>query len=146
MAKSAFDVAALLDVLCEGQTAFVRDLENYGKPLRIGVSDATPFPMLDAEGQDLFRQAASELGDVVKHAGIYVDGHLELFQEEDQCPMNLFRVNQRSDWDQYLAECSGEIRSLRDLIAWHDAHPVSPSSVLTSLPYSHVVPMCRPAC
>lgn len=131
MGKTAFDIAALLDVLVDEPTSFVNDLlqDNTSatktKPLAIGISDITKFPTIDSEGIDLFNQAAGMLGDtVVKETGIQIDGLLEIDQDEERAVCQLYKIHQRDDWARYLEGCEGEIKTLGDLVDWHDAHPV----------------------
>lgn len=126
MGKTAFDIAALLDVLYDGPFSLVDEMGGgMEKALRIGISDITTFKDIDDEGVNLYYQAAAALGqDVVKQSGVLIDGHREITEEPNLAVELMYRIHQRADWETYLGKCEGNIRTLEQLVAWHDAHPV----------------------
>lgn len=124
MGKSAFDIAALLDILIPVKPLPYLSFLEETTSMSIGAAGASSIAMTDEE-RSLYREAIDMLGDSVKCTDIYIEGHKELHQNFTDA--KTYRETQRKDWKRYLGGCEGDVKTLDDLVAWHHANPVSPS-------------------
>lgn len=122
MGKSAFDVAALLDVLAPRPISYLQGLSFDTPAIAIGVADDINFED-DEDGKRLFREASDLLGELVKCTDVYVEGHLEM--KKSKYTSDTYELTQEADWKEYLGGCEGDLHSLGNIVAWHEAHPVS---------------------
>lgn len=116
-------MAALLDVMATEPSSLLEYLKSDVQPT-IAVAGYDRFPPMDPEEVHLFHEAARLLGGVTKHRDSYIEGHLELDQDQALAIGQAYKVHQVEAWNRYLANCDGRIRSLADLVAWHQANPV----------------------
>lgn len=70
----------------------------------------------------MYEEVVQHLGDMVKKSMVEMENLMEL--DKEWYVIQLFNVWQRKEWDRYLEGVDGPIRSLQDLVAWHEAHPV----------------------
>lgn len=123
MGKSVFDIAALLDVLAPGPVSYLDTLSSNQVKVSIGVADPTQFIKDDnGDGQRLFKEASELLGGLVKCTDIYIEGHKEMAKQG--YTTQVYKAAQRDNWREYLGGCEGDIHSLGDVVAWHEANPV----------------------
>lgn len=142
MGKSAFDVAALLDIIAPGPTSYLQSMSKSPTDIAVGAGDDTMFT-IDDEERIMYREAVKLLQNFIKCDDIYIEGHNEMAEQDYGSAT--YKATQRAEWKEYLEGCEGDLRTLSDVVDWHEAHPVgnsfsSPSMTSTEPASGTVLP------
>lgn len=116
MGRSAYDIALHLDVL-SGKTSLTAALESEAVPT-VGVHDAKARP---SEEEELLVQVFTKWPGRITW-GIRLD-HFHTLVDNEDVPAT-YCQGSREAWSGYLANTDGPLRSLEDIVDWHDQHPV----------------------
>ena len=130
--KSVKDVAYLLDVLLPGRS-FLDTLhqsdESGSGPVKIGVSNER-FEEITPEDQDMFSHAQRLLGHMVVEEDVRVELHKEVKESGGGFVAGVtLQSGLAPALEAYLDDTEGPMRTLQDIVNWHDQHPVCPSPI-----------------
>lgn len=128
MGKSVSDVASLLDVLTSMPTTFLQDMGTGPCP-RIGLLTQRAS-IATSEEDELFEKAIDALGHNVDRSLVHIPSLGQIMDAETFETM--WSGHSKEAWRKYLGLTDGSIRTLAQLVAWHDSHPVrGPVSSMT---------------
>lgn len=130
MGKSVYDIGVLLDALVPDPTSYLDDLGKDTAELKIATLNQREHP-LTPEEHDLYHAAIAALGENLQRDPVRVDVLQEMIESE--AIETLWAAYSQGVWAEYLAHVDGgDIKTLAQLVDWHDSHPVSPVTLDTA--------------
>lgn len=121
MGRSVDDIAALLDVISSGPSQYLAKSNMDTGTITLGDISQREEPM-SQEATSLFKEALDALGSKVRVVPVHIPS-LELVSDSEAIEI-LWAAHSGSSWSNYLEGVDGAIKSLADLIEWHQSHPV----------------------